>query len=115
MIKRSCALAIFSLAWMLSQAALAQQSPLLGSECPQALATPADTAPPTLLPELPVLPGMTPQPLQNATYICGACSQAACVGLLSDDECTLGTYVGRCVVSSAWTCETAPRKYCACM
>jgi hypothetical protein len=120
MVKRSSALVVLSLAWMLSQTAFAQEAekiPLFSSECEasQAPVTPASVE----ASPLPALPGITPEPTERATYICGSCSQAPCLGLLSDDECTIetsqGTYFGRCVVSTAWTCPAAPRKYCACM
>jgi len=112
MVKRSFSLVILSLTWMLSQAAFAQQSPLASPACSgglsPALATPASLEA--------ALPGMTPEPTPRATYICGSCSQAQCVGMLSDDECDLGpsTYA-TCVVSFAWTCAATPRTYCACM
>lgn len=117
MVKRSGSLVLLSLTWMLSQAAFAQQSPPVSQACSggflKALATPAVLE--VALPGEATLPGFTPEPTPRATYLCGSCSQAQCVGLLSDDECDLGSTPARCVVSFAWTCEAAPRKYCACM
>jgi hypothetical protein len=111
MAKCSGSLVILSLTWMLSQAAFAQQSPLFSSACSgelsRALATPASLEA--------ALPGIIPEPTPRATYICGPCSQAQCVGMLSDDECDLGSNYARCVVSFAWTCEPPSRTYCACM
>jgi len=112
MVKRSVSLVILSLTWMLSQAAFAQQSPLASPACSGGL-SPALAMPASLEA---ALPGITPEPTPRATYVCGSCSQAQCVGMLSGDECYFGgsTY-GTCVVSFAWTCEAPPWRYCACM
>jgi hypothetical protein len=104
-----------------SQSAFARpagQSPqlsLASEECPQPsdLTLFAADAPDAT--HLPSVPGMTPKPIPLFPWICGNCSQPACLDLYEGADCDMGSYTGTCYASFATLCSTTPKRYyCGC-
>jgi hypothetical protein len=84
-------------------------------ECPPISAQPLGAANALEAALLPSLPGMTPKPMPLFPWICGDCSEPACLDLYEGAECTLGYSTGTCYASFATLCSTSPRRYyCAC-
>lgn len=64
---------------------------------------------------LPSLPGMTPKPMPLFPWLCGNCSEPACLDLYEGADCTVESYTGTCYASFATLCSTSPKRYyCGC-
>jgi hypothetical protein len=85
------------------------------SDCAASTAQPAGEAPEATGASLPALPGQAPRPMPLFPWICGNCSQEACLDLYEGAECTVGSYTGTCYASFATLCSTMPKRYyCGC-
>ena len=93
----------------------APEMPLVVKECPLRSAQPVGSANAREAALLPSLSGMTPKPMPHFPWICGDCSESACIDLYEGAECTEGYYTGICYASFATMCSTSPiRYYCMC-
>lgn len=93
----------------------ASEMPILAEECLPGSAQPLGAANTQEAALLPSLPGMTPEPMPLFPWICGNCSQPACLDLYEGAECTVGSYTGTCYASFATLCSTNPKRYyCGC-
>ncbi len=91
----------------------APEMPMGVEECPLASVLGASNAQEATM--LPSLPGMTPKPMPLFPWICGDCSQEACLDLYEGADCTVGSYTGTCYASFATLCSTTPKRYyCGC-